>query len=218
MAEKVPQKANSPRSDVLSSSLSRPQVRWGLGILAGVSLVGSGAVGIWSSNPWSLLAVAVICLILAFPHFLAEHIELIKAGAFEVRPRWETQAQPPSSAVNIEALLSPEAAPPTNRHDQRLTLAKLRTAGVGLRNEGMRLKPNDLTAWLDRVAKWADATVAAIGYLDSADAEWFCTLDAVPPPRIAIRPINPFHEKTYRELDLMLVKLDTLIVRYAERD
>jgi hypothetical protein len=106
----------------------------------------------------------------------------------------------------------------TSRSEQRYFLAELRTAGVALRNQGIELKLDQLVIWLGRTKTWTETTVTAIEAVDRADAEWFRTLDAVPPPRIPFRRISTDHERAYRELDFMLEKLDTLIVRYAQWD
>ena len=54
--------------------------------------------------------------------------------------------------------------------------------------------------------------MAEIEQIDAADAEWFRTLDAVPPPRIGFDNLTPEYAKTFRELDFMLVKLERLLV------
>jgi hypothetical protein len=189
-------------------------------ILGCASLLLSVIVSILSSSPWSLLGVAVICLILAFPRFLAKHIELIKAGGFEVRTREAIPAEPRPSAADVEDLARrlPREPATTSLSKHRFFLTELRTAGVAMRNQGIELKLDQLGTWLAGTKKWTEITVTAIEAVDKADAEWFRTLDAVPPPRIPFHPINRNHEKAYRELDLMLEKLGTLIVRYAQWD
>jgi hypothetical protein len=56
---------------------------------------------------------------------------------------------------------------------------------------------------MERVAN----TIRAI---NKADAEWFVTLDTVPPPRI----LAPTTAKAFGEHDFWLVKLESLITRY----
>ena len=103
-------------------------------------------------------------------------------------------------------------------NERRLFLAELRSVGVGVRNCGSQLEPDDLTSWVAEADKWSDTTVTAVKGVDRADAEWFRTLDAVPAPRVQFRPINWEHAKAFREIDFKLVKLDTLKTRYAEWD
>ncbi len=100
----------------------------------------------------------------------------------------------------------------------RLQLAALRTAGVQLRNGGRNLEGiAQVQEWIEDVIAWDQEVQAQIRKIDLADAEWFVTLDAVPPPRVALRePICEMHSKHYREHDLKLVKLEYLIIKYGE--
>ncbi len=71
------------------------------------------------------------------------------------------------------------------------------------------------TYWALEVGDWALAVAAEIEKIDRADAEWFRTLDAVPPPRVRFVDLSPAYSKTFRELDFMLVKLERLITNYS---
>lgn len=97
--------------------------------------------------------------------------------------------------------------------EERLRLARLRTAGVHLRNRSLR--PDDIADWRLEVRDWALAVAAGIQEIDAADAEWFRTLDAVPPPRVNLGDLSPEYSKTFRELDYMLVKLEILLTKYS---
>lgn len=100
-------------------------------------------------------------------------------------------------------------------HDPRLELSLLRTRGVELRN-GAALKPD--TVFCTEVAEWLEQTASEIENIDAADSEWFRTLDAVPMPRVAPpESLTANASKCFRELDYMLVKLDSLIVKYGTR-
>ena len=101
----------------------------------------------------------------------------------------------------------------TVREQARLRLAHLRTAGVKLRNSELHLEK--VTDWALEVGDWALAVAAEIEKIDRADAEWFRTLDAVPPPRVNFVDLSPGYSKAFRELDFMLVKLERLITNYS---
>lgn len=205
--------ALEPEKD-LRWSLRRPAVRYSVATLGLVSLLFSIASGFASWNPWSLLVVAIVCAVLAFPRFITENIKAIRfpgGGGLDFREPTE-----PLGAQSVEDLA--ERPAPSNLSDRRLLLAQLRTAGVGVRNRGILLEPADLSSWRAEVDRWSDATVAAVDYVNHADAEWLRTLDAVPPPRVQFRPISSGHEKAFRELDFRLVRLDALITRYGEWD
>ena len=104
----------------------------------------------------------------------------------------------------------------------RLTLANLRTDGVKIRNAGQNLKDKDeAIAWIAETGEWMQRTIAAIETVDEADAEWFATLDAVPPPRVQLYFPAKHHEgahlKAFREHDFRLHKLEQLIERYSAK-
>ena len=97
--------------------------------------------------------------------------------------------------------------------EARLRLARLRTAGVRLRNRQSQL--DEATEWISQVQDWAQAVVTGIERIDPADAEWFRTLDAVPPPRVSFIQLTPEYSKAFRELEFMLVKLECLLTKYS---
>lgn len=101
-------------------------------------------------------------------------------------------------------------APPSHREQARFRLARLRTAGVALRNRAP--SSDEIDAWTSEVKDWAQAVVAEIEKIDPADAEWFRTLDAVPPPRVRFAELDPSYVKTFRELDFMLMRLERLLI------
>lgn len=194
-------------------SLKHPGVRYGLALVGLISLLLSLWNGVDSRDPWSPLIVAVVCAFLAFPRFVGKFIKSISLPGGAVVDFVEAPTAP--GAATVAELVGQT---PQNLGGRRLHLAQLRTAGVQLRNRGIQLNVADLTQWLNEVAEWSNAVATAIDGVNSADAEWFRTLDAVPPPRIGFRRLCSEHEKAYRELDFMLKKLDTLIVRYAAFD
>ncbi len=107
----------------------------------------------------------------------------------------------------------PERAQITPRNEARLRLARLRTAGVSLRNRQLEL--DEVTDWISQVRDWELAVVTEVEKIDAADAEWFRTLDAVPPPRVNFSELSPEYSKAFRELDFKLVKLERLITNYS---
>ena len=70
----------------------------------------------------------------------------------------------------------------------RLKLSQLRSEGVEVRNEAADenyyLDDNAWDDWATRVVAWNDKVVAAIAKVSGADAEWYRTLDHVPPPAV----------------------------------
>jgi hypothetical protein len=106
----------------------------------------------------------------------------------------------------------------TTAPDHRLRLAKLRTEGVEIRNKGQTLK-SDLPRWIAESQQWMRKTVDAIREVDPADAEWFETLDAVPKPRVFMRPIDDEHAMehftAFSNHDFWLKKLEDLYQRYS---
>jgi hypothetical protein len=99
----------------------------------------------------------------------------------------------------------------------RLELARIRADGVAIRNAGQNVI--DGSAWIADTQDWMVRAIVAIRKLDEADAEWFKTLDTVPPPRVSHNPAaTPAIAKAFREHDLRLARLDQLIFRYADRD
>ncbi len=107
----------------------------------------------------------------------------------------------------------PKRAQITPRNEARLHLARLRTAGVSLRNRQLEL--DEVADWMSQFRDWELAVVAEIEKIDAADAEWFRTLDAVPPPRVNFNELSPEYSKAFRELDFKLVKLERLMTNYS---
>ena len=195
------------------------------GFLAGIglaALVFSIMVGVGTSNPWSLLAVAVVCALLAFPRAIAEVVKSIKLpGGTKIQMRnYEPGGEPPTGTPDFEELARrmPEQQGESELRVRRRKLAELRKFGVDIRNRGIDLPPDERDTWLKNINTWTDLTYAALSWFDVADAEWWLTLDAVPTPRIWPNPLDQEHMKAYRELDYMLVKLDILIQRYSGWD
>jgi hypothetical protein len=105
----------------------------------------------------------------------------------------------------------------------RLDLAKLRSEGVALRNAGVTMADDAWELWQEKVLKWNQNVIRNIREINEADAEWFTTLDIVPPPRIEVRvvPRDPqtlqAHGKLFREHDFRLKRLGRMIYRLWER-
>jgi hypothetical protein len=122
----------------------------------------------------------------------------------------------PNSKERLEEAEN-NAEPDKDNHSQaRLKLAELRADGVAMRNAAQNYL--DSSAFLMDTTDWMSRTILAIKAIDEADAEWFKTLDAVPPPRVPHHPnASRSLAKAFREHDLRLARLDQLINRYAER-
>ena len=103
--------------------------------------------------------------------------------------------------------------------DARKELATLRTEGVKIRNKGRKLPSvNSINPWIDEVKNWSEKVQEAIKKVNEADAEWFDTLDVVPPPRLDIvtGPWDFAHGKFYQNHDYKLKRLDGLIQKYKD--
>lgn len=122
----------------------------------------------------------------------------------------------PPSALDA-GLRSLEKFLSERNQEVRLRLAALRTAGVQLRNRGRNLESAaQVPEWIEGVLAWDQEVQSEIRTIDPADAEWFATLDAVPPPRVTLsKPLGELHSKHYREHDFRLVKLEKLVIKYG---
>jgi hypothetical protein len=99
-------------------------------------------------------------------------------------------------------MISQIAAVISNRPEElRLRLAQLRTEGVAIRNRAPAV--SDMADWSKESLAWMGRTERVIRAINRADAEWFTTLDTVPPSR------------AFAEHDFWLVKLEQLITRYS---
>jgi hypothetical protein len=102
--------------------------------------------------------------------------------------------------------------------EARVEIAKLRKAGVELRNFGQRKITDQSTydKWCADTLQWEKDVVAAIAKISAADAEWFATMDSYPAvPREPL--VNPFynlvtpHEARYAQHDFQLARLGEMI-------
>jgi hypothetical protein len=106
---------------------------------------------------------------------------------------------------------------------KKLKLANLRSEGVAIRNDSLRLEVagGNFDDLRQDMLRWEGNVLATIGSIDLADAESFHILDEVPPPNITLalpRSGNEgAHLKIHREHDFRIKKLATLIERYASR-
>lgn len=208
--------------------LRQPWIRNGIATLSFLCIVASIVTGIQSTDPWALLAAAIICLFLLSPKAIADHIESVAfPGGGSVKTRRPMPDSTKGDHRELDALAKEAAAQQLplrssagkrelcDIEPSRELLGKLRTAGVGIRNEGMRLSPGvDLSAWYTQIIEWRNATKDAIALISPADSEMFVTLDVVEPPRIPINPINAEHAHYYRMLDMWLKKLERLATKY----
>ena len=97
---------------------------------------------------------------------------------------------------------------------RRLALSELRTRGVALRNNGMD-RTRDYREWDEERMSWMKNAISAISAIDSADAEWFRTMNVVPSPRLPAISPDTSHQKAYQEHEYLLVKLESLILRHS---
>lgn len=97
----------------------------------------------------------------------------------------------------------------------RVNISRLRTRGVELRNEAATdlEDDEDLVRWETAILKWHIDVKKAIKEISIADAEWFGTLDVVPPPRIMLSKFvnNDSHLKLYRQHDYQVYRLGEMI-------
>jgi hypothetical protein len=106
---------------------------------------------------------------------------------------------------------------------KKLRLANLRSEGVRIRNDSLRLQlvDGDFECLSQSMLRWEGNVLATIGSIDLADAESFHILDEVPPPNIPLSHRRSGHEgahlKIHREHDFRIKKLAALIDRYASR-
>jgi hypothetical protein len=106
---------------------------------------------------------------------------------------------------------------------KRLRLANLRSEGVRIRNNSLRLQmvDGDFDALSRDMLRWEGKVLATIGSIDLADAENFHVLDEVPPPQIPLAHPRSHHEgahlKIHREHDFRIKKLAAIIQKYDSR-
>lgn len=106
---------------------------------------------------------------------------------------------------------------------KKLKLANLRSEGVAIRNDSLRLElvGGDFDDLKQSMLRWEGTVLATIGSIDLADAESFHTLDEVPPPNIPLIYVRSGHEgahlKIHNEHDFRIKKLAVIIDRYANR-
>ena len=97
----------------------------------------------------------------------------------------------------------------------RVFLARLRTQGVELRNNGrIGLVDNeDFEHWERDTLEWHKNVYEALKQISVADAEWFGNMDVVPDPRLDLQnPVNTdTHPKRYREHDFQVKRLGEMI-------
>jgi hypothetical protein len=107
----------------------------------------------------------------------------------------------------------------------RFELAKLRTEGVAIRNEGRSISHKQvLSKWEKKVGDWNSAVISSMGEINQADAEWFSVMDVIPDARLPIENTIPndltasaVHHKLYREHDFQLRRLGEMLYEIWER-
>ena len=102
-----------------------------------------------------------------------------------------------------------------------LHLTQLRAEGQEIRSDGGLVDDSNIGQWLKRVEIWSNQTSTAIQEIDHGDAEYFKTLDTVPPPRVFK---NSHCQATANQSDylsfcsqhdLRLRRLDELLTKYV---
>ena len=108
---------------------------------------------------------------------------------------------------------------------RRLALARLRQAGVALRNSAQFgfEEAAAMQAWMEQVETWNTEVVFSIMAGNEADAEWFRIADVVETPRIPMSypwdtPLSGDEHAffLYNLHDFRLVKLEKLILAYGK--
>lgn len=103
-----------------------------------------------------------------------------------------------------------------------LRLTQLRGTGVVIRNSAARVTvPSELHEWTRNVKAWMDDVIDALRAVNDVDAEWFKTLDVVPPARIQV-PVRlsssvdaSIFQANYNQHDYRLVRLERLLIKYG---
>ena len=123
----------------------------------------------------------------------------------------------------VEALWSqPNSS--QDRETVKLSLIKLRTEGVAIRNSVSKIYysgTSDFERWLKEVDGWKNEVIETIEKIDAADSEWFKTLDAVPSPRVQMPNVRLGKEmldtccRIYSQHDYRLVRLEKLLNKYG---
>ena len=107
----------------------------------------------------------------------------------------------------------------SKREAARLRIAELITEGAGIRNEALdEYNPfthPELVGWANRVQAWHNVVLSTLKSVSAADAEWYRTLNEIPPPAIPMaEPSEGADEnglKVYAMLNFRLRKLEQLV-------
>jgi len=84
------------------------------------------------------------------------------------------------------------------------------------------LFPDDLSAWIAKLTAWTNEVLDAAKKINRAEAEWFATLDAVPPPRVQIpnprlgsKEDRAVYISAFAQHDFRLAKLEKFLVKHG---
>lgn len=102
-------------------------------------------------------------------------------------------------------------------------LTHLRSEGVVLRNEiPTYFAAAEFADWEKTLVRWMKEVIEVLRRINNADAEWFATLDTVPPARVAIPNIRLDGKESrgrfaslFRQHDYRLFRLDGLLKKYG---
>lgn len=101
--------------------------------------------------------------------------------------------------------------------NQVLALAKRRSEGVSIRNDGQALSSVDaIPGWIRRYVKWRENTTEDIRPLSEVDAEMFSRLDTYEPTPLIGNYLNDEHVRHVQHLTEWLKRLDALIRKYQQ--
>ena len=190
-------------------------------VLFVLAIIGMGGVG-EDVQGWAAIIAAVA------PYLDTAWVRIFSgclfAGLFaKYAPVMETWLQDKLAGLRSFLFSIRYKFPGNKRKLTRLYLARLRTRGVVLRNEINQVLPfqpggilgNPVESWFGKLDTWRELVINGIELLDSADAEWFRTLDAVPSPRVSCPSDDPKITKAFREHDYRLKRLEDLIQKYG---
>lgn len=96
----------------------------------------------------------------------------------------------------------------------RVELSRLRRKGVSLRNTGRsKITNNDeWFAWETETIEWQKEVYESLKKISMADAEWFDTMDVVPPPRLNLENrISDAHQDRFWQHDYQVKRLGEMI-------
>lgn len=176
-----------------------------LDLFVSVGVTGIAAMLGWQIDwniPWP---VVVLCLLVAV--FLGR---LLLVAPYQM---WRERNDEARDSRDLLASFK------AGRDESFLALAKLRTAGVAIRNAALHpFDTNDaLLAWERSVSDWERDVIAELNKISRARGEMFGVLDTVGPARVRSAATDVRHLTIYNQHDCRLARLSELVDGLAHR-